>query len=172
MARRRQTPSSPSEQTPGRSSGQTPELPAVQLEGNGPTPRDGVTLRNEKKPTLVTEARIRDLADRIINSGYTKWDVVEYAQNTYGVGKGQALKYYYASLRYLTPDDPAQYRESLIERNFQLLETILNRALAEGNLKEANNAVKLMNDMLGAGGNKRFEVETPDKTRIAITFTD
>lgn len=167
MPRRRQT------QTPSRSSEHTPELPAVQLEGNGPTPREeGLTLKDHRKPTLVTEARIRDLADRIINSGYTKWNVVEYAQETYGISKGQALKYYYASLRYLTPDDPAQYRESLIERNFQLLETILNRALAEGNLKEANNAVKLMNEMLGAGGNKRFEVETPDKTRIAITFTD
>lgn len=160
MPRKKQTP--------------TPNLPAVPpLERTEPTPREeGLTLKDNKKPTLVTEARIRDLADRIINSGYTKWDAVEFAQQTYNIGKGQALKYYYASLRYLTPDDPVQYRESLIERNFQLLETVLRRALEAGNLKEANNALKLMNDMLGAGGNKRFEVETPDKTRIAITFTD
>lgn len=150
-----------------------PRKTTPKLEGEGATPREqGLTLKNKSKTELTTEVRIRDIADKIVNQGYTKWDAVQFAIDTYKIGKGQALKYYYASLRYLTPENPEQYRDALIERNFQLLETILNRALTEGNLKEANQAVKLMNEMLGAGGGKKFEVETPDKTRIQITFTD
>ena len=150
-----------------------PRARVPKTEGEGPTPREtGLTIKNRSRTELISEVRIRDIADKIVNQGYTKWDAVQFAVDTYKISKGQALKYYYASLKYLTPEDPAQYRESLVERNFQLLETILHRALEEGNLKEANVAVKLMNDMLGAGGNKRIEMETPDKTRIQITFND
>lgn len=143
-------------------------------EETGETPREqGMVLKDNKKPTLVTETRIRDLADRIVNSGYTKWDAVQHCVDTYGVGKSQAIKYYYASLRYLTPDNPEQYREALIEKNFHVLETILKTALDTGNLKEANNAVRIMNEMLGVSGRSlNIKAEGDEKTTISISFTE
>ena len=63
----------------------------------------------------------------------------------------------------------------LINRNFAVAETILQKALDSNNLKAANEALKILNQMLGVGG-KQVEIkdndsEGQDRT-ITISFND
>lgn len=127
----------------------------------------------ECKPS--TEVRIYEIAEGIVNSGWTRQDVLKYITDNWNLSPKQAYKYYYAAMNYMRPDDPAKYREALINRNFDVLETIMKRALDRGDFKEANNAIKTMNQMLGVGGKsvevKDFNAEGLER-KIVISFGD
>ena len=130
-------------------------------------------LPGNKKSTVSTEVRIYELSDLIVNSGWTRLDIMNYIQQEWGLSDTQANRYWLAAVNFLRPKDPEKYREALINKNIDLLEMIIRRALEANNLKEANNAIKILNQMLGAGG-KQVEIKDSDSggqdRTIVISF--
>lgn len=98
-------------------------------------------------------------------------DIVDYCEKEWGLSKTQAIRYWTSALEYLRPDSPDEYREALINRNFNIAEEILHRALENGNLKEANNALKILNGMLGVGDGRSVRIEDKDTAGNDRTFT-
>ncbi len=91
------------------------------------------------------------------------------------MSQSQAEKYYYGALAYLRPDNPEEYREALIARNFSVLEKLLQDAIEHNDTPTALNVVKTMNGLLGVGG-KQLEVAEKStdggEKRIVISFND
>ena len=131
--------------------------------------KSSVALEGASSSKLVTETRVYELADRIINSGWTKWDCLNFIMNTWGVKKRQAERYYYGALHYMQPEDPEKYREALINKNYSVLESLLKKAIDSNNLKVANEIIKTMNTMVGIGG-KKVEIEDKNENKIIISF--
>ena len=102
-------------------------------------------------------------------------DILQYVKDTWGLSDTQAQRYWMAAVNYLRPKEPEKYREAIISKNIDLLETIIRRALESNNLKEANNAIKTLNSMLGVGG-KSVEIADKDAAgedrKIVISFND
>lgn len=132
-------------------------------------------LPGNKKSTAATEIRIYELTEKIVNSGWTRLDVLKYVQEEWGLSEVQAQRYWTAAVNYCRPKDPEKYREALINRNYDILESILKKALERNDLKEAINAVKAINQMLGVGG-KSVEIKDKDSQgedrKIIISFGD
>jgi hypothetical protein len=100
---------------------------------------------------------------------------MRYAYVRRGMSQSQAEKYYYGALNYLRPENPDQYREALIARNFSVLEKLLQDAIEHNDTPTALNVVKTMNGLLGVGG-KQLEVAEKStdggEKRIVISFND
>lgn len=132
-------------------------------------------LPGNQKSTVSTEIRIYELTDRIVNSGWSRMDILQYVKDTWGLSDTQAQRYWMAAVNYLRPKDPEKYRDAIIAKNMDLLETIIRKALESNNLKEANNAIKTLNSMLGVGG-KSVEIADKDSAgeerKIVISFND
>ena len=130
-------------------------------------------LPGNKKASVSTELRIYELSDKIVNSAWTRLDILRYVMEEWGLSETQAQRYWIGAVNYLRPKEPEKYREALINRNIDVLETILKKALEANNLKEANNAIKIINSMLGVGG-KQVEIKDKDsegeERRIVISF--
>lgn len=139
------------------------------------TRKSEAVLPGNKKATAATEARIWHIANKITNSGCSRLDCLEYMQNEWGLSIAQANRYYYGALRLFVPENPEQYREALINRNFDTVERILQRALERNDLTNANAAIKILNQMLGVG-QKAIEINDKDAAgenrTIKISFTD
>lgn len=107
--------------------------------------------------------------------GYGRLASLRYASEKWGISQVQAEKYYRSALRYLRPENPEEYREALIARNFSVLEKLLQDAIDHNDTPTALNVVKVMNGLLGVGG-KQLEVAEKDKDggekRIVISFND
>lgn len=134
-----------------------------------------ISLPGNKKASPATEVRIIEVADLIVKKGYGRMDCMKWVQENWGLSEKQSERYYYAALKYLKPKDPDKYREALINRNFAVAETILQKALDSNNLKAANEALKILNQMLGVGG-KQVEISDKDSAgedrKIVISFND
>ena len=134
-----------------------------------------ISLPGNKKASPATEVRIIEVADLIVKKGYGRMDCMKWVQENWGLSEKQSERYYYAALKYLKPKDPDKYREALINRNFAVAETILQKALDSNNLKAANEALKILNQMLGVGG-KQVEIADKDSAgedrKIVISFND
>lgn len=132
-------------------------------------------LPGTKKATAATEARLYEVARLITNSGYSRMDVIDYCAENWNISRSRAEKYYYGALHALIPDNPEQYREALIQRNFNTAEGILKKALERNDLTNANAALKILNAMLGVG-QKAVEIKdkegTPEERTITISFSD
>ena len=61
-------------------------------------------------------------------------------------------------------------RQLLIDRNFTILENMLQKALDGNDLSAATQIIKLMNTFLGVS-DKKLEVDTKD-TKITVSFGD
>ena len=134
--------------------------------------KSNVALEGADSSRLVTEARVYELADRIVNSGWTKWDCLNFIMDNWDVKKRQAERYYYGALHYMQPQDPEKYREALINKNYSILETLLKKAVDSNNLKVANEIIKTMNQMVGLG-TKQVEIEDKNSNNvIKISFGD
>lgn len=127
------------------------------------------TLDNAKESKPSTEVRIYELAEKIVRSGSTRLDIMNYCKDEWGLSTKQSERYYYSALNFLRPENPEEYREALINKNYNIAEGILNRALSAGNLKEANNALRILNQMLGVGG-KQIEIQDKDSNGGDRTF--
>lgn len=134
-----------------------------------------ISLPGNKKASPATEVRIIEVADLIVKKGYGRMDCMKWVQENWDLSEKQSERYYYAALKYLKPKDPDKYREALINRNFAVAETILQKALDSNNLKAANEALKILNQMLGVGG-KQVEIADKDSAgedrKIVISFND
>lgn len=129
------------------------------------------TLRPQnKKATLATQVKIKELADKIVKEGYGRQACFKYMEDVWKMSDSQAEKYYYAALKYLVPEDGEKYREQLIARNFSILENMLQKALGNNDLSSATQIIKLMNQFLGVS-DKKLEVDTKD-TKITVSFGD
>ena len=130
------------------------------------------TLATAKKSKLSTQVRLNYLTDCIIKSGWTRYDCLKYIKDNWGLAERQAQRYYYSALHNLIPDNPEQYREGIINRNINILEEMLRKALDSNNLKVANEVIKTINQMLGVG-NKQVEIEDKNTNNIIkISFGD
>ncbi len=131
--------------------------------------------RKDSVPKLATQARIAEVARHIAQDGWTYRECVDWIQEHYGVKKTQAERYYYGACHTLIPDDPEEYRRVFLERNLTTLERMLQDALNDHNLKEANNIIRTINQMLGVGG-KQVEIKDKDALGrdkvITISFVD
>lgn len=119
------------------------------------------TLSKAKTSSISTQARIYELAEMIVNSAQTRQQILKYCKEKWELSDTQSDRYYYSALKYLQPKNPELYRELLIERNFNIGERILQKALESNNLKAANEALKILNSMLGVGG-KNIEINDKD----------
>lgn len=132
-----------------------------------------ISLPGNNKASPSTEVRIIEVAELIVKKGYGRMDCMKWVQDNWGLSEKQSERYYYAALKYLKPKDPDKYREALINRNFAVAETILQKALDSNNLKAANDALKILNQMLGVGG-KQVEISDKDSAgeerKIVISF--
>lgn len=102
-----------------------------------------------------------ELSDRIVCSGWSRQDCFKFMHSDWGLGDTQCQRLWRGALAYLMPEDPDKYRELLINRNYEVLEQMLRKALDNNNLKVANEIIKTINQMLGVGGR---QVEIQDKT--------
>ena len=126
------------------------------------------TLRDSQKSTLTTQLKIQELANVIAEKGYGRLASMKYVADKWGLSMTQAEKYYYGALKYLRPDNPDEYREALIARNFGVLENMLQKALENNDLASATQIVKVMNTMLNVG-DKKIQVEQGE-TKIVVSF--
>lgn len=132
-------------------------------------------LRDSQKSTLSTQLKIQELANVMAEKGYGRLASMKYASDRWGISQAQAEKYYYGALNYLRPDNPEEYREALIARNFSVLEKLLQDAIEHNDTPTALNVVKTMNGLLGVGS-KQLEVAEKStdggEKRIVISFND
>lgn len=106
-------------------------------------------------------------------SGYTKQDYVKFLMDKYGISVRSANAYYSEVLKALRPENMEQYREDMIHKNFERLEALYKKAVERNDIKNANEIMRTINNMLGIGGSKvRIGQEQADGTRnmIEITF--
>ena len=97
---------------------------------------------------------IEEFAAEIAKTAMPRRTAMKWAAERYGIAEATASGYYAAAMRYLRPEDPQKYREELIDRNFAILEEMLQTALKRGDLKNANAIINTLNRMVGIGGNK------------------
>ena len=128
-------------------------------------------LPGAKTATVATTLRIYELAEKIVKEGYGRMACMQFAKSEWGLSDTQAERYYYGALGFLKPEDEVKYREALIARNFGVLESLLQRALSNNDVKTAADVVKIMNTMLGVGG-KSVEFKDNKDNVITISFGD
>lgn len=105
-------------------------------------------------------------------SGYTKQDYVKFLMDKYGISVRSANSYYSEVLKALRPENMEEYREDMIHKNFERLEALYKKAVERNDLKNANEIMRTINNMLGLGGNKvRIGQETADGTRNVIEIS-
>lgn len=135
-----------------------------------------VTAINSDKevmPSTVSLQKVVELS-KLLARGKSKQYVIDYAVSNYGVGEAQAKRYYSAAVRYLLPDDVDEYRKGLIQTNLDRLETIAERAMEEGDWKNARETIAEINKICGVTGQGvQIGVQTDkqnDTQQIIIKF--
>lgn len=140
-----------------------------------PRKKDTAVMPGNNRSTLATQAKIETLAEMIVKSGATRQDILRLVRNDWGLSATQADRYYSAAINFLRPKDREKYREMLIDRNFEILEELLKRSIERNDTKSALDCIKLINNLLGVGGNQ-VEIKDKDGTGsdrvIKISFTD
>lgn len=125
-----------------------------------------------KKPTERKKVLIEEFAAEIAKTAMPRRTAMKWAAERYGIAETTASGYYAAAMRYLRPDDPQAYREELIDRNFAILEEMLQTALKRGDLKNANAVIRTLNNMVGIGGNRvEIKEESPSGTSKTVTIS-
>lgn len=127
-----------------------------------------VAPRKSQTPTERSKVRVEELAEAIVKTGMRRATALKWAQERFGVSYDTSKAYYAAAMRYLRPDDPEKYREELINKNFAILEEMLETALKRGDLKNANAVIRTLNQMTGISGNK---VEIKDESQSGTSKT-
>lgn len=121
----------------------------------------------------LTERRIMEIAD-MVNGGAQRATCVKYMMDEWGFKDiSQPSKIFNAAIRYLMPDDPEEYREQMIAKNFSRLEKIIEQSMKDRNYRVAREAIAETNKMLGLTGSKiNIGQESPDgnKQIIQISF--
>ena len=124
--------------------------------------------KSKNGATQQTKMKMEEFAAEIAKTAMPRRTAIKWAVERYGVAEATASVYYAAAMRYLRPDDPQKYREELIDRNFAILEEMLQTALKRGDLKNANAIINTLNRMVGISGNK---VEIKDESQSGTSKT-
>lgn len=151
-----------------------PKAKALQIkQPKNDVPDESVKLRKENVPSNRTKIIMEEFAEEIAKTAMPRRTAIKWAAERYGVAEATASSYYAAAMRYLRPSDPEKYREEIIDKNFAILERMLQTALKKGDLKSATQIIRTMNQMIGIGGNKveikKGEVSGQTET-ITISF--
>lgn len=151
-----------------------PKAKALQIkQPKNDVPDESVKLRKENVPSNRTKIIMEEFAEEIAKTAMPRRTAIKWAAERYGVAETTASSYYAAAMRYLRPSDPEKYREEIIDKNFAILERMLQTALKRGDLKSATQIIRTMNQMIGIGGNKveikKGEVSGQTET-ITISF--
>lgn len=132
-----------------------PKAKALQIkQPKNDVPDESVKLRKENVPSNRTKIIMEEFAEEIAKTAMPRRTAIKWAAERYGVAEATASSYYAAAMRYLRPSDPEKYREEIIDKNFAILEKMLQTALKRGDLKNANAIINTLNRMVGIGGNK------------------
>lgn len=118
-----------------------------------------------------TNLRVLQLADDIVKGISRQSLKTKYAKK-WNIDTRVFNNYYTAALKFITPTDMAEYKDGLIQANFERLEKIAEEGMKSNSAvmkATAINAIKEMNKMLGVGDGKMVAVETPD-TKFVIKF--
>lgn len=110
-----------------------------------------LTIANDAGLQNVSLQKVLELS-KMLAKGKSKQYVIDYAMDKYGVGEPQAKRYYSAAVRNLLPDDVDEYRKGLIQTNLDRLETIAERAMEEGDWKNARETIAEINKICGVTG--------------------
>lgn len=151
-----------------------PKAKALQIkQPKNDVPDESVKIRKENTPSNRTKIIMEEFAEEIAKTAMPRRTAIKWAAERYGVAESTASSYYAAAMRYLRPSDPEKYREEIIDKNFAILERMLQTALKKGDLKSATQIIRTINQMIGIGGNKveikKGEVSGQTET-ITISF--
>lgn len=151
-----------------------PKAKALQIkQPKNDVPDESVKIRKENTPSNRTKIIMEEFAEEIAKTAMPRRTAIKWAAERYGVAESTASSYYAAAMRYLRPSDPEKYREEIIDKNFAILERMLQTALKRGDLKSATQIIRTINQMIGIGGNKveikKGEVSGQTET-ITISF--
>lgn len=100
--------------------------------------------------TPATIMRLQDVATQL-SEGKSRATIIKYLQDKYEIAYDTAKDYYQDGVKYLLPEDENEYRQELIQVNIERLELIYQRAVEEGDWKNAKEAVAELNKIAGAG---------------------
>lgn len=102
--------------------------------------------------TPATIMRLQDVATQL-SEGKSRATIIKYLQDKYEIAYDTAKDYYQDGVKYLLPEDENEYRQELIQVNIERLELIYQRAVEEGDWKNAKEAVAELNKIAGVNGN-------------------
>lgn len=132
-----------------------PKAKALQIkQPKNDVPDESVKIRKDNTPSNRTKIIMEEFAEEIAKTAMPRRTAIKWAAERYGVAESTASSYYAAAMRYLRPSDPEKYREEIIDKNFAILERMLQTALKRGDLKNANAIINTLNRMTGISGNK------------------
>ena len=132
-----------------------PKAKALQIkQPKNDVPDESVKIRKDNTPSNRTKIIMEEFAEEIAKTAMPRRTAIKWAAERYGVAESTASSYYAAAMRYLRPSDPEKYREEIIDKNFAILERMLQTALKRGDLKNANAIINTLNRMVGISGNK------------------
>jgi len=107
-------------------------------------------------PEAMTVLRIQEVA-KMVSEGKTRDAIIDHLCGKYGIAYDTARNYYTDGIRWMIPKDEDEYRKEIIYKNFNRLETIIERAMSNNQLKIAREAIDSLNKMVGIG-NGGFQV--------------
>lgn len=132
-----------------------------------------VSVGNEKLPSQVSLSRVIEVS-KLLAKGKSRQYVLDYVVKNFEVGVAQAKRYYTAAVNYLVPEDMEEYRKGLIQQNVERLETIVEKAMEEGDWKNARETIAEINKMCGlTGSGVQFAINTDKENnsqQILIKF--
>ena len=132
-----------------------PKAKALQIkQPKNDVPDEAVKLKKANVPSNRTKIIMEEFAEEIAKTAMPRRTAIKWAAERYGVAEATASSYYAAAMRYLRPSDPEKYREEIIDKNFAILERMLQTALKRGDLKSATQIIRTINQMIGISGNK------------------
>lgn len=124
----------------------------------------------EWKAEPATIQRVQEIARRM-SEGESRMRLENWMMENWEIGDRQARAYYSAAARYLIPDDEDDYKKGLIQANLNRLEDIVERTMTADDYKNAIQAIKEINRVLGAGEKNVVEVATDgEHTAFRISF--
>lgn len=107
--------------------------------------------QRNKSAEPATILKIQEAA-KWLSEGKSRATIIQMLMDKYGIAADTAKDYYADGVRFLMPKDEDKYRKQLIMANAMRLETIYERAMDEGDYKNAKDAIAEMNKMFGLTG--------------------
>ena len=116
-------------------------------------------------PTPGTVLKVIEIAKKI-TKGKTRLDVMN-EMMAEGCSMRKAEYYYDAAVRFLTPNDPEEFKKGLIAKNMAKFEDLYQKAYEAGQYKTCRDILDSLNKMYGlSGGNQVNIAENAEGERV------